>query len=114
MLVGTRAVVLHTTVPSLAVGPETQQVFGGSALALSLLTPGGCCHVFLAFASCRVTPLWCSLLHLPVPGWRTEWQECASKPRVFALFPLGKLSKQADAGFPPSPSVIGAPTCPDA
>lgn len=115
MLVGTRPVVLHTTMRSLAVGPETQQVLGVSALALSLLTPGGCCHVFLAFASYCVRPLWCSLLHLPVPGWRAEWQEeCASKPWVLSLFPLGKLSKQADAGFPPSPSVIGAPTWPDA
>lgn len=31
-----------------------------------------------------------------------------------SLSPLGKLSKQADTGFPPSPSLIGAITCPDA
>lgn len=85
MLVSTGAVVLHTTLYSLAEGPETQQVFGGSALALSLATPGGAV-MFLAFVSYCVTPLWCSLLYLPIPGcssnsgWRAEWQECASKP----------------------------------
>lgn len=56
MLVGTGAVVLHTTLYSLAEGPEAQQVFGGSARALSLVTPGGCCHVFW--------PLYPTVLHL--------------------------------------------------
>lgn len=46
MLVGSGAVVLHAALYSLAEGPETQQVFGGSALPLCLVTPGGFCRVF--------------------------------------------------------------------
>lgn len=86
MLVGTRAVVLPSTLHSLAEGPETQQVFGGSGPSSFLGDPRRVLSWVLFFASCCVTPLRCSFLYLPFPdcnscsGWRAEWQEGASKP----------------------------------
>lgn len=41
---------------------------------------------------------------------RVCWQ--ALSP--LSVSPLGELSEQADAGFSPNPSVIGAATCTDA
>lgn len=61
MLVGSRAVVLHTTLCILAEGPETQQVFGGSALAPSLLTQEGAA-IFFGLCLLLCYTLWCSLL----------------------------------------------------
>lgn len=41
-------------------------------------------------------------------------RECKQTLSPLPLFPLGKLSKQADVGFSPNPSVTGTPACPDA
>lgn len=75
MLVGTRAVVLHATLCILAEGPETQQVFGGSALALSLVTQEGAVICFgLCILLCYTSLVQLALLaHLRLQ--QLQWLE---------------------------------------
>lgn len=95
MLVSTRAVVLHTTLCSLAEGPETQQVFSGFALVLSLVTPGGCCHLFwplyptvlhLFGAACFTCPSWAAAV--AVARWQSGKSVLAS-PESSVCLSLG-------------------------
>ena len=66
MLVGTRAVVLHTTLRSSAGGPDTQQAFGGPGPSSFLGDPRRVLSWPLALASyCYTTSVQLALLALP-------------------------------------------------